>query len=101
MVPWEVRPKQFQTSVVVPPAPVWVPTQSPLVPSVSSVTSVANDKGDIEMIPGAVHISPGICLKAEENIYPNYSRCWDGTDPLLWPQNYATPGIEPAPHFIA
>ena len=41
--------------------------QRPLAPSVSSVTSVANDKGDNEMIPGAVHRSPGICLMAEEN----------------------------------
>ena len=29
--------------------------------------SVANDKGDNEMIPGAVQRSPGICLTAEEN----------------------------------
>ena len=34
--------------------------------SVTSVTSVANDKGDNEMIPGAVDRSPGICL-IEEN----------------------------------
>ena len=31
------------------------------------VTSVANDKGDNEMILRAVHKSPGICLAAEEN----------------------------------
>ena len=31
-----------------------------------TVTIVANDKGDNEMILGAVHISPGICLAAEE-----------------------------------
>jgi hypothetical protein len=49
-----------------PPAPVRVPAQSPLAPSVTSVTSVANDKGDNEMIPGAVHRSPGIYLTAEE-----------------------------------
>ena len=36
-------------------------------PSVASVTSVANDKDDNEMILGAVHKSPGICLTAEEN----------------------------------
>ena len=29
--------------------------------------SVANDKGDNEMILRAVHRSPGICLTAEEN----------------------------------
>ena len=38
-----------------------------LAPNVSSITSSANDKGDNEMIPGAVHKSPGICLKVKEN----------------------------------
>ena len=33
-----------------------------------SVTSVANDKGDNEMILGAVNRSPGICLTTEENV---------------------------------
>ena len=50
-----------------PPAPVRVPSQRPLTPSVASVTSVAADKGDNEMILGAVDRSPGICLTAEEN----------------------------------
>ena len=50
-----------------PPAPVRVPIQWPIAPSVVSVKSVANDKGDNEMIPGAEHRSPGICLRAEEN----------------------------------
>ena len=49
-----------------PPAPVRVPSQRPIAPSVASVTSVANDKGNNEMILGAVHRSPGICLTAEE-----------------------------------
>ena len=53
--------------MAVPPVPVRVPSQMPLAPSVSSVKSVANDKGDNEMILGAVHRSPGICLTAEEN----------------------------------
>ena len=53
--------------MAVPPAPVRVPSQRPLAPSVASVTSVANDKGDNEMILGAVLRSPGICLTAEEN----------------------------------
>ena len=53
--------------MAVPPAPVRVPSQKLLAPSVASVTSVANDKGDNEMILGAVHRSPGICLTAEEN----------------------------------
>ena len=50
-----------------PTAPVRVPSQRTLAPSVASVTSVANDKGDNEMILGAVHRSHGICLTAEEN----------------------------------
>ena len=33
----------------------------------ASVTSATNDKDDYEMIPGAWHRSPGICLTAEEN----------------------------------
>ena len=53
--------------MAVPPAPVRVPSQRPLASSVASVTSVANDRGDNEMILGAVHKSPGICLTAEEN----------------------------------
>ena len=59
--------KKLSVSVAVPPAPVRVPSQRPLAPSVESVTSVANDKGDNKMILGAVHSSPGICLTAEEN----------------------------------
>ena len=55
-------------SVAVPPAPIRVPSQKPLSPSVASVTSVANDKGDNEMILGAVHRFAGICLTAEENL---------------------------------
>ena len=47
-----------------PPALVRIPSQRPLAPN---VTSVAKDKGDNEMIPEAVHRSPGICLTAEEN----------------------------------
>ena len=49
------------------PAPVQIPSQRPLSLSVTSVTSVANDKGDNEMNSGAVHRSPGICLRAEGN----------------------------------
>ena len=49
------------------PAPVRVPSQRPLVPSVASVTSATNYKDGNEMILGAVHRSPGICLTAEEN----------------------------------
>ena len=50
--------------MAVPAAPVWVPSQRPLAPS---VTSVDNDKGDNEMIREAAHRSPGIYLTAEEN----------------------------------
>ena len=54
-------------SVAVPPAPVRVPSQRPLAPSVASVKSVTNDKGGNPMILRAVHRSPGICLTAEQN----------------------------------
>ena len=68
MEPWAaVKKKKLLVSVKVPPAPVRVPSQSPLAPSVASVTSVANDKGDNEMILEAVNRSPSICLTAEEN----------------------------------
>ena len=53
--------------MAVPPAPVRVPSQMPLVPSVASVKSVANHKDDNEMILGAVYRSTGIFLTAEEN----------------------------------
>ena len=59
--------KKLSISVAVPPAPVRVPSQRPLSPSVASVTSVTNDMGDNEIILGAVHRSPGICLTVEEN----------------------------------
>ena len=66
MEPWGLRPIKFETNVAVPlPAPVRVPSQKPLAPSVKSV---ANDMGDNEMILGAVHRSPGICHTAEENL---------------------------------
>ena len=58
---------QVYASVAVPPAPVRVPSQRPLAPSVASVTSITNGKGDNETILEAVHRSPGICLTAEEN----------------------------------
>ena len=53
-----LRPKKLSVSVAVPPAPVRVPSQRPLAPSTASVTSVANDKGDNEMLLGAVYRSP-------------------------------------------
>ena len=53
--------------MAVPPAPVRVPSQRPLAASVALVKSLANDKDDNEMIPGAVNISPVICHTAEEN----------------------------------
>ena len=69
--PWShgLRPKKkLSVSVAVPPAPVRVPSQRPLAPSVASVTSVANNKGDNEMMLGTVHRSPGLCLSIEENL---------------------------------
>ena len=44
--------KKLLVSVVVPPAPVRVPSQRPFAQSVASVTSVAIDKGDNEIILG-------------------------------------------------
>ena len=61
MEPWGLRPKKFQA---LPPAPVRVPSQRTLAPSVASVTSVANDKDYNEMILLAVHRS-GVYLTAE------------------------------------
>ena len=65
--PWShgLRPKKLLASMAV------VPSQRPLAPRVASVTSVTNDKGDNEIIPGAVYRSPGIYLqprKTPENI---------------------------------
>ena len=57
MEPWAAAKKKLSVSVVAPPAPVRVPSQRPLAPSVASVTSVPNDKGDNEMILGAVPYS--------------------------------------------
>ena len=55
-----LRSEKFYASVVVSPAPVWVPSQLSLLPIITSVTLLANDNSDIEVIPGAVHRSPGI-----------------------------------------
>ena len=59
---------KLSVSVAVPTAPVRIPSQRPLDPRVASATSVANDKGDNEIILGAVYRSPDICLIAEENL---------------------------------
>ena len=69
MDPWDSVEKTL--TVKVSPAPVRVPSRRPLAPSVASVTSVANEKYDNEMILGAVHRSPGISLqlrKTPENL---------------------------------
>ena len=54
--PWSHRLRQLKQTLLfnveVSPAPVRVSSQRPLAPSVASVTSVANDKGDTEMILG-------------------------------------------------
>ena len=65
MEPWAAAKKKNFVTVAVPSDPFRVPSQKLLAPSVASVTSVANDKGDNEMILGAVHRSPGICLTAK------------------------------------
>ena len=47
------KKKSYKVSVaVLPPTPLRVLSKRPLAPSVTSVTSVANDKGDNEMILG-------------------------------------------------
>ena len=51
MEPWAAA-KQLLVSVAVPPAHVRAPSQRPLAPSVASVTSVANNKGENETILG-------------------------------------------------
>ena len=66
MEPWAAT-KNLVPSVAVPPAPVRVPSKRLLAPNVTPVTSVANGKGDNEMIPVDVHRSPGIYLMTEEN----------------------------------
>ena len=58
--------KMLSPTVAVPLAPVRVPNQRPLAPSDTSVTSVANNKVHHEKIPGTVHRSPRICLRAEK-----------------------------------
>ena len=65
MEPWAAA-KKLSVNVTAPPAPVRVPRQRSLDPSVASVTSVV-DKDDNETILGAVHRSSVICLTAEEN----------------------------------
>ena len=53
--PWGhgLRSKKLLVIVAVQPTPIQFPSQRPVVPSVASVTSVANDKGDNEMILGS------------------------------------------------
>ena len=46
--PWAAAKKKLSVSVALPPVPVQVPSQRPLAPSVASVMSVANDKGDMK-----------------------------------------------------
>ena len=66
MEPWAEAKKKLSVSVAASKAPVRVPSQRSIAPSVASVTSVA-DKSDYKIILGAVHRSPGIYHKAEEN----------------------------------
>ena len=75
--------------MAVPPPPFWVPSERALAPSVTSVTSVASDKGDNEMILGAVHRYPGICLTAEEN--PRKSQLGDRLMKRLCDWSYYIP----------
>ena len=58
MEPLSAAKKKLLVNVAVPPAPVRVTSQRPLASSIASLMLVANDKGDNEMILGAVHRSP-------------------------------------------
>ena len=62
--------------MAVPPAPVRVPSQRPLAHSVASVTSVANDKGDNEMILGAVHRSPQLRDRLMKGLSTSHRLKW-------------------------
>ena len=62
-----LQPKKPCAGVEVPPASIWIPHQWILAPSVTSVTSVANNNGDNVMVQGAVHRSPLIYLTADKN----------------------------------
>ena len=84
MEPWAEK-KKTSASVAVSPAPVLVPSQRPLAPSVASVTSVANEKGDNEMIPGVVNRSPGIYLTTKKN--PEKPQLRDRLMKGLWDQS--------------
>ena len=64
----DCRQNSFKLVCAVTLAPARVPSQWPLTWNVTSVTSVANDRGDNEMIQGAVHKTPCIYFKAEENL---------------------------------
>ena len=81
--PWShgLWPEKDLSLVAVSPDPVRIPSQKPLAPTVASV---ANGKGDNEMILGAVHRSPGICLTAEEN--PRKPQLEDRLMKGLWDQ---------------
>jgi hypothetical protein len=65
MESWAAAKKKHLVSMVVPLAPVQVPSQRTLVPR---VVSVANVKDDNEIILGAVYRSPGICLTAKPQL---------------------------------
>ena len=61
MESWAATEKSL-SSVAVPPAPVRIPSQRPLAPSVASVTSVANNKDDeISYLKIYVKSKPFIC----------------------------------------
>ena len=61
--------KKLKTSGMVPPDPVRISAQRLLAPSVTSAMSVADDKGDNEIVLRAVPRSPGICFMADETPY--------------------------------
>ena len=68
-----LRPTNLQSSVGAPPTPFRDLDQRPLA---SSVTSVAYDKSDNEIVPRTVHRYPGIFLTVEET--PGRTQQGDG-----------------------
>ena len=69
------KKKKLSVSVAVPLAPIRVPSQSPLAPSVASVMSVANDKGD----NSRGHIMLEYILESENKSGSGHVYLWEST----------------------
>ena len=70
METWAAAKKDIYVRVLRSPGPVRIPSKWPPAPRVASVTSVANDNDDNEIIPGAMlrwHL-PYICRNSEKKL---------------------------------